>query len=120
MKILIVDDSKSIHAYLRDLLEAQKHILTHAYNGKEAVDLCTSGSGAFDIILLDWEMPILTGPETLRELKRTSCPASIIMMTSHNKPEEIQSMLEAGAAEYIMKPFTDDIVLQKLEDVAHA
>lgn len=120
MNILIVDDSKSIHAYLTDLLGSQNHQVVHAFNGREALSICADQTKKFDVILLDWEMPELTGPETLKQLKATGHPAAVVMMTSRNKPEEIRAMLEAGAVEYVMKPFTDDIILQKLEDASNA
>lgn len=118
MKILVVDDSKAIHAYLKDLLPRQGHSLCHVLNGREALDICRRDQ-SFDVILLDWEMPELTGPETLKELIREGCKAPVVMMTSRNKPEEIHAMLELGASEYVMKPFTEDILLEKLKDVAN-
>jgi two-component system chemotaxis response regulator CheY len=70
-----------------------------------------------DIIFLDWEMPKMTGPETFRELKKLKVNTKIIMLTSKNDPKNIIEMLEAGVAEYIMKPFTSEIILEKLQAI---
>lgn len=114
LKILVVDDTKSVHAFLRSLVSrAQDVHLIHVMNGAEAVEALKS-EGKVDVILLDWEMPVLNGPETLRALKNLGVSVPTIMMTTKNAPEDIQKMLEAGAAEYIMKPFTADILFEKI------
>lgn len=116
-KILLVDDTKAVHAFVKDLLKTATDIqFTDAFNGAEAVELVKKGE-KFDLVLLDWEMPIKTGPECLNELKALGFPSPIVMMTTKNSPDEIAHLLEIGAAEYMLKPFTVDILKEKIEYV---
>jgi DNA-binding response OmpR family regulator len=73
--------------------------------------------GLPDLVLLDWEMPVMNGPETLVEICRRHPGLPIVMMTSRNAPEEIFKMMTSGASEYIMKPFTADILAEKVERI---
>lgn len=116
-QILVIDDTRSVHAFVRSLLSKAEGIsVTPAMNGSEAVDLLKSGK-TFDLILLDWEMPVLNGPATLENLKELKVVTPVIMMTTKNSMEDIQRMLEAGVAEYLMKPFTVDILFEKINFV---
>lgn len=116
-KILLVDDTKAVHAFVKELLKATTEIhFTDAFNGKEAVELVKRGE-KFDLVLLDWEMPVKTGPECLNELKALGFSSPIVMMTTKNSPDEIAHLLESGAAEYMLKPFTADILKEKIEYV---
>ena len=113
-EVLVVDDTRSVHAFVRSLLAKAADIqVTSAYNGKEAVELLKGGK-KFDLIFLDWEMPELNGPDTFQEMKGLGCTIPIVMMTTKNSPADIQRMLEQGVAEYLMKPFTIDILFEKL------
>ena len=69
------------------------------------------------MILLDWEMPRMTGVDALKALRQGGCAIPIIMVTSRNNVKNITEALENGATEYIMKPFTKDILFEKLEMV---
>ena len=112
--ILIIDDTRSVHAFVKSLLsQAQGITTTDAYNGEEALEILRNGT-RFDLILLDWEMPKLNGPDTLTRIQSMGVEAPAIMMTTKNAPEDITRMLEAGAKEYMMKPFTIDILFEKI------
>lgn len=117
MKVLIIDDSKPITTYVTAVLISNKIEVASAENGQVAADLLKQDKD-IDLILLDWNMPILDGPGFLDLVKKealTSAP--IIMMTTNNKPEHIKTVLEKGAVEYIMKPFTEDILMCKINMV---
>lgn len=114
--ILIIDDSKAVHAYVKNCFKTFDVKLTHVLNGQEALDLIKSGSTDFNLILLDWEMPIMDGPSTFDSLKcKVTIP--VIMMTTKNQPEDISFMLNKGVSEYVLKPFTQDILLDKIQNV---
>jgi len=115
--ILIIDDTRSVHAFVKTLLaKAEGIATTDAYDGEEAIGILKNG-GRFDLILLDWEMPKLNGPETLNRFQNMGVETPAIMMTTKNAPEDIARMLDAGAKEYMMKPFTIDILFEKITHV---
>lgn len=114
-QLLIVDDTKSVHNFIKNMLLKVKNIeVTDCYNGEEALQLLTKNS-SFDLILLDWEMPKKNGPDTLKEIVKSGITIPVLMMTTKNSAEDILSMLESGASEYMMKPFTIDILIEKME-----
>ncbi len=114
MKVLIVDDSKAIFMMVSAMLKEKNHISLWAQNGKEAIEFLKK-EGDLKIILLDWNMPVMSGPEFLEEYsKQKLSNVPIIMMTTENKPDNIRKALSLGASEYIMKPFTSDILFDKI------
>ncbi len=112
-RILIIDDSKSVHAFVK-MCFGDTHHIVDVYDGQEALPLFGPGTEPFDLVLMDWEMPILNGPETMAALATLSNKTPVIMMTSRNSFEDISLMLNLGAQEYIIKPFTKDILLSKI------
>jgi two-component system chemotaxis response regulator CheY len=113
MKILLIDDSKTIHTYIKGLFDSGKNNFEDAFDGQEGVDKLKS-SGPFDLILLDWEMPKLNGIETLKAIREFDTETPIVMVTTKNNPDLIAEAFEYGADEYVMKPFTKDILHEKL------
>lgn len=114
-KILIIDDSKSVQAFLKDCLKTLASEVHSEYNGKDGLKhIQEKGNSYYDLIFLDWEMPELNGPDTYQELKKIDLKTPVIMITTKNKPEEIMQMLDNGVAEYVMKPFTQDIIEEKI------
>ena len=114
-QILIVDDTRSVHAFAKSLLAKAAGIETaSAMNGEEGLAALQSGK-TYDLILLDWEMPVLNGPETLEKIKLLGIRTPVVMMTTKNDPSDIQKMLSAGVSEYLIKPFTVDILFEKIE-----
>lgn len=117
LNVLCVDDSKSVHAYLKSCLSDTNMFIESVYDGAQAIDIIKTGKFKFDIILLDWEMPIKNGPDTFEELKQLGIKTPVIMLTSKNSADNINQMITAGVAEYIMKPFTKDIIVEKINTV---
>lgn len=117
MKVLLVDDSNSIAMVVGQMLKDAGHDVVRAKDGQDAVDIIMQDNN-FQVILLDWNMPEMDGLEFLKynqENNIIGCP--IIMMTTENKPEKIVLALQHGAKEYIMKPFTQDILVSKIDSV---
>lgn len=117
MRILIADDSKAVHAFLRSLFVGTPHQLVHANDGQQAFETWQKEPQGFDIILLDWEMPVLDGYGSLDKLMTAGCQTPIMMVTSKNDPSYITKAIERGAMEYVMKPFDRDILFEKMEMV---
>ncbi len=116
-KALIIDDTKTVHNFVKSLLGGIADInLQSAFNGQEALEVVKADKN-FDVIFLDWEMPVLNGPETMAEFKKMLLQTPVIMMTTKNQPEDIEKMLALGVSEYLMKPFTADIILEKIQFV---
>ncbi|MEC7278035.1 MAG: response regulator [Bdellovibrionota bacterium] len=117
MKVLVVDDSKPIFMMVSQMLEELGHQAVWAENGQDAIDKISENSDV-ELVLLDWNMPVMDGLEFLvKNGAESFCPAPIVMMTTENKPEKIQEALKNGAVDYIMKPFTADILENKIEMV---
>ncbi len=114
---LIVDDSKVIRMVARKILEELKFETVEAADGQLALDRCLENMP--DAILLDWNMPVKNGIEFLRDLR--SSPGGdkpiVVFCTTENDIEHIQEAIEAGANEYIMKPFDSEIIQAKFTQV---
>lgn len=117
-KVLSIDDSKAVQFLLKDFLSGSPYELECAPEGKTGINLVQEkGTNYYDLILLDWEMPGLTGPEVLDELMKIKIEAPVVMLTTKNDTQDILSVLEKGATEYVMKPFTKDLILEKIETI---
>lgn len=114
---LIVDDSRVIRKVARNILEDLGFEVSEAANGQEALDVCRAK--AFDAILLDWYMPVMNGIEFLKALR--AAPGGkgpiVVFCTTENDIGHIQSAIEAGANEYVMKPFDSEIIQAKFAQV---
>lgn len=115
MKVLIVDDSKPILSMVTEMLNTLGHEACTALNGQIAFDMLKETSD-IDLVLLDWNMPVMTGLEFLEKNRAEAAfTVPVFMMTTEKSPEKIQKALENGASDYIMKPFTPDILESKIE-----
>lgn len=118
MKVLIVDDSKPIFMMVSQMLGELGHEGLWAENGEDAVEKIKEHGADIELVLLDWNMPVMDGLEFLKKNSEEKfCSAPVVMMTTENKPEKIQEALKNGAMDYIMKPFTADILENKIEMV---
>lgn len=115
MKILIIDDSRSVRAYLKETLTPLGAELELAQDGSEGLQLLAQQ--AFDLVLLDWEMPKLNGIDTLIAIRAQFSDLPVIMMTTRNSTSDIAKVISLGVNEYMMKPFTKDILVAKIDQV---
>jgi two-component system, chemotaxis family, chemotaxis protein CheY len=111
---LIVDDSRVIRKVARRILEDLGFEIAEASDGMEAMAWCRTAMP--EAILLDWNMPVMDGLTFLRELRKEANGHEpvVVFCTVENDLEHIGLALEAGADEYIMKPFDGDILESKL------
>ncbi|WP_456316162.1 response regulator [Roseomonas elaeocarpi] len=111
---LVVDDSRVVRKAARRMLEAQGFAVREAEDGAEAVAACRAALP--DLVLLDWNMPVMDGLSCLRALRAEWGAAEPLVMlcTTEAAMERIVVALEAGAQEYIMKPFDEAILADKL------
>jgi two-component system, chemotaxis family, chemotaxis protein CheY len=118
-KALIVDDSKAIRMILGRILRELGYEVCEAVDGKDALKVIESEKAAVQLVLADWNMPEMNGLDLIKQLRQNPELASlkVIMVTTETEVDHIVSALEAGANEYVMKPFTKDIIRGKLEMV---
>ena len=114
---LVVDDSSVIRKVARRILEGLDFQIIEAEDGEKALEACKRNLP--DAILLDWNMPIMDGYEFLGNLRRMpggEVP-KVVFCTTENGIAHISRAIEAGANEYIMKPFDKEIVEAKFQEV---
>jgi len=113
---LVVDDSRVVRKMARRMLEGCGFSVSEAGDGAEALTACRAAMPSF--VLLDWNMPVMNGIEFLRALRREFDPGPpVLLCTTESEIERIMEALEAGATEYVMKPFDEPILRGKLEQV---
>ena len=117
---LIVDDSRVIRKVSRHILETLGLTADEAVNGSEALDRC--GETMPDVILLDWNMPVMSGIEFITRLRETpgGDRPKVVFCTTENDVAHIREAIEAGADEYVMKPFDHETLQIKLQLVGMA
>jgi two-component system, chemotaxis family, chemotaxis protein CheY len=113
---LVVDDSRVIRKVARRILEDIGYEIAEAADGMEALAWCRAAMP--DAVLLDWNMPVMSGIEFLRRLRAEpdgEAPV-VVFCTVENDMAHIREALDAGANEYIMKPFDGDIIAAKFAE----
>ncbi len=114
MRALIIDDSRFVRSYLRGLLHDKGIDCDEAVDGQAGLNRL-HGDGRFDLVLLDWNMPVMNGLETLMRIREEGFnDLKVLMVTTEAENDFIVRALEAGADEYLMKPFDHDAFDEKL------
>jgi two-component system, chemotaxis family, chemotaxis protein CheY len=114
VRALIIDDSRFVRSYLRGLLHEKGIECDEAADGQAGLNRLRSGV-QFDLVLLDWNMPVMNGLETLQKIRSDgSRKTKVLMVTTEAENDFIMRALEAGADEYLMKPFDHDAFDEKL------
>lgn len=114
---LIVDDSRVVRRISRQFVESFGFRVTEAENGAEALARCRVDMPG--LILLDWDMPVMTGIQFISQLRALEAPhrPMAVFCTSRSDSQDIFKGIEAGADEYITKPFTEVSLRAKLERI---
>jgi two-component system chemotaxis response regulator CheY len=114
MRALIVDDSLFVRGFLRGLLEEKGIECEEAADGKAGMEQLNAGL-PFDLALVDWNMPVMNGLEMLQQLRAQGLAnVKVMMVTTEAENDFILRALDAGADEYLMKPFDDEALTEKL------
>ena len=116
-KVLVVDDSKAVRMILARTLRDLGHEVMEATNGQEALEVIDTEKTSLSLVLADWNMPELNGFDLLKRVRQNPALASlaIVMVTTETELDHMAAALEAGANEYVMKPFTREILVEKLQ-----
>lgn len=104
--ILIGEDDKNVKDYVKMALKKSGYQVSHCWNGWEAVEWYKEHGQTEDLILMDERMPILSGRETFKKLKKMNPDVKVIIMTGYTKDGIISKLLHAGVLDYIYKPFS--------------
>ena len=114
-RILLVDDSRTVRLAAARIVRPLGFEILEAEDGADALRVLKD-NGPVDVVLLDWNMPVMDGLTFLKSLRaETSLPQpKVVMCTTENDMARIVEAIQAGANEYIMKPFTEDIMKDKL------
>ncbi len=115
MKVLIVDDASPIRKIIGRMLTSMHLDYVEATHGKEAMTQLNTHED-IRLILLDWHMPVMDGMALLKWMKTAglSVRPKVIMVTTVNTENKIESAMELGVDEYVMKPFTKEILEEKI------
>lgn len=113
---LVVDDSRAVRKLLAQTLNDLGYETSEAENGKAALAVLQARDTPLELILTDWNMPEMNGLDLLKAVRSKPEYESVpvIMVTTETEMEHMVAALDAGATEYVMKPFTRDILADKL------
>jgi len=116
-RAMIVDDSRAMRSILRKMLSELGCDTCEAGNGQEALALLEKEGASLSFMLVDWNMPVMCGIDLVKAMRSDQRYSSItlIMVTTETEIERISQALEAGANEYVMKPFTKEMIGEKLQ-----
>jgi two-component system chemotaxis response regulator CheY len=114
---MVVDDSRAMRLILGDLLESLGFSVTEAANGKDAFDALQASTELPILALVDWNMPVMNGLELIKALRAERCydVVKLLVVTSEAEMGQMMEALSAGADEYLMKPFSSDALVSKLD-----
>jgi two-component system chemotaxis response regulator CheY len=116
MYALVIDDSRTIRAFLKEQLRSLGFEVTEARDGRQALSQLRD-MPQVDLVLVDWNMPEMDGISFVRAVRAESDYSTLpmLMVTTNAELAQVSLALEAGVNEYIMKPFTTDILREKLQ-----
>ena len=116
MRVLLIDDSRAIRSVLRNILTDMGFEVSEAGHGQEALERLKEQSKT-DLALVDWNMPVMNGIEFVRAVRANHAYDDLLLMmvTTESGMDRMIEALEAGANEYVMKPFTKDMLQGKME-----
>lgn len=114
-RAIVIDDSRAMRMILRNALVEHGFDVTEAADGRQAAD-ALAASGPLDLALVDWNMPVMTGYDLVRALRADPRfdAMAIMMVSTESEATQVQRALDAGANEYMMKPFTSEVLGDKL------
>jgi two-component response transcriptional regulator (cheY-like receiver and winged-helix DNA-binding domains), putative len=116
MKILLAEDEQQLSRVLETAMTHEGYQVDTAFDGQEAVDLAKGN--AYDLMILDIMMPVKTGIEALKEIRQTGNTTHVIMLTAMSEVDDKVTGLDAGADDYLTKPFSLKELLARLRSMS--
>ncbi|OYP36317.1 response regulator [Rhodopirellula sp. MGV] len=117
MKSLVIDDSRAMRRILRSIMSDLGFDVIEAGDGKDGLEKFTAERDDIEVVLVDWNMPVMNGLEfvkAVRELEQFA-DKKLVMVTTETEPAQMARALMAGVDEFVMKPFTKEILVEKLK-----
>ena len=116
MRALVIDDSKAMRRILRGIVAGLGFEVVEADNGATALEELRKGTD-FEVALVDWNMPVMNGIEFVEEVRAdaTYDRLKLVMVTTETEPARMARALMAGVDEFVMKPFSPEILVDKLK-----
>ncbi len=114
MRILIIEDEPGIALFLKEGLQEESFAVDVANDGPSGLELATVNDGEYDLILLDWMLPGLSGIEVVRQLRKISSQVPVIFLTARDTVQDTVFALEMGANDFIKKPFSFEELLARV------
>lgn len=115
MKVLLVDDSRTMRNIQKKVLSAMPAIeFAEAGDGAEALTVVAATAGGFDLMLVDWNMPVMDGITFVKKMRETDKKTLMIMATTEAEKTRVLDAIRAGVNNYVVKPFTPEALLEKV------
>ena len=114
MRILIIEDEPGIALFLKEGLQEESFAVDVANDGPSGLELATVNDGEYDLILLDWMLPGLSGIEVVRQLRKIASQIPVIFLTARDTVQDTVFALEMGANDFIKKPFSFEELLARV------
>lgn len=115
MRIFLAEDETAIASFLKEGLEEEGFAVDVAFNGREALEMAMTNLNEYDIMLLDWMMPGMSGIEICRSIRKENKSIPIIFLTAKDTVDDTVFGLEAGANDYLKKPFAFEELLARIK-----
>jgi two-component system chemotaxis response regulator CheY len=115
-KVLVVDDALFVRAAIKKYVEKAGHeVIGEAGDGQEAIEVFTELKP--DAVIMDITMPRMSGLEALKEIKKIESTVKVIMCSAMAQQESIATAIQDGAADFVIKPFTEEQIVAKIKQV---
>ncbi len=112
MRILVIEDEPGIARFLKDGLEEEYFAVDLAFDGKSGLDMALLNE--YDLLIVDWMIPGISGIEVCRQVRKTGIDVPLIFLTAKDALDDIVFGLDAGASDYIRKPFAFEELLARI------
>jgi two-component system, chemotaxis family, chemotaxis protein CheY len=112
---LVIDDSRAVRMIVGNILREQGFEVVEAVHGQEGLQRLHENP-EISLVLVDWNMPVMDGLEFIEAVRRVPAwnAVQLVMVTTETEAEQVQRAMNAGANEYVMKPFTPEVLVAKL------
>ena len=119
MKLIVADDSRLIRGIIEKTVASIGFEAAQASNGKEALDILEADGKDINIVLLDWNMPIMSGIDVIKSMRRDDRfkKIPVLMISTESEDDRIKEVINAGAQGYLTKPFTGDKLIEAIKNI---